>query len=206
MLPLPVLAQITHGANGTVDREAKEILKRAASRFDQSVSFDVEMSVLNAEQKQTMRQKAKVQYHSGRYHLSVEGQEVVCDGKTVWQWNKQAGEVYVSSVGAADDDIDLFNPARLLSSYDKSFKAKYIRTEDDGTAVVDLQPRSARNYHKIRLLVDKKSGLLRRIEVHRFDSGREVYIISHFVKANIPASQFTFDPSKHPGLETIDMR
>ena len=43
LLPLlPLRAQITHSDNGQVDRMAAEVLKRAAARFDQNVSFSVD--------------------------------------------------------------------------------------------------------------------------------------------------------------------
>lgn len=199
-----VQAQITHSAQGDVDQKAAAVLKKAAARFDQNVAFTVEVTLLDAQHKESLRQSAQVLYDKGRYRLTVSGQEVVCDGTTVWQWNKAAREVVVSNMGS--DDVDLMNPARLLSNYGKSFRAKYIRTDDDGSAVIDLQPRSARSFHKIRLLVNEKDGTLKRMEVHKYDSGRELYDISGFRRASTPASQFTFDAAKHPDVEVIDMR
>ena len=196
-------AQITHSDKGMVDMTADALLKRAASRFG-NVSFTVTATMLDAQKKETLRQSAQVLYCKGHYRVTVADQEIICDGTTVWQWNKTAKEVAINNVGS--DDADLMNPARLLKNYDKSFRAKYIRTDDDGTAVVDLQPRSARNYHKIRVFIVEKSGLLRRMEVHKYDSSREIYDITAFRNAGTPAAQFTFDATKHPGVEVIDMR
>lgn len=197
-------AQITHSDQGQIDKTADAVLKKAAAKFNDNVGFTVTVTVLDGEKKQTMKQTAQVLYNRGKYRLTVADQEIVCDGTTVWQWNKSAREVSVNNVGS--DDIDLMNPARLLANYNKSFRAKYIRTDDDGTAVIDLQPRSARSFHKIRLLVNEKSGLLRRMEVHKYDAGREMYDISAFKKVSTPATQFTFDPKQHAGVEIIDMR
>ena len=196
-------AQITHSDQGQQDKTADEVLKKAAGKFG-NVSFTVTATVLDSQKKETLRQTAQVLYCKGRYRLTVADQEIISDGTTVWQWNKTAKEVAINNVG--NDDVDLFNPARLLANYYKSFRAKYIRTEDDGKAIIDLQPRSARSFHKIRLFIDEKSGLLKRMEVHKYDSGREIYDISGFKNAGTSASQFTFDPAKHPGLEIIDMR
>ncbi len=197
-----VQAQISHTEQGAVDQKADALLKRAASQFG-NVSFKVTASMLDAQKKETLRQTAQVLYCKGCYRVSVADQEVICDGKTVWQWNKTAREVAVTNMGT--DDVDLMNPARLLKNYDKSFRAKYIRT-DDGVALVDLQPRSARSFHKIRLFMNEKSGQLQRMEVHKYDSSREVYEITEFKRASTPASKFTFDPSQHAGVEIIDMR
>ncbi|MCR5445506.1 MAG: outer-membrane lipoprotein carrier protein LolA [Bacteroidales bacterium] len=199
----PASAQITHSDQGAVDKTADALLKKAASKFG-NVSFKVTATILDGQKHETMKQTAQVLYCKGCYHLTVADQEVISDGKTVWQWNKSAKEVAINNV--SNDDVDLLNPARLLLNYGKSFRAKYIRTDDDGTAIIDLQPRSARSFHKIRLFLVEESGLLRRMEVHKYDSGREIYDISGFKKASTPASQFTFDTSKHPEVEVIDMR
>ena len=196
-------AQITHSNQGQVDKTADALMKKAAGKFG-NVSFTVTATVLDSQKKETLRQSAQVLYCKGHYRVTVADQEIICDGTTVWQWDKRAKEVAVNKM--SDEDMNLFNPGRLLANYDKNFRAKYIRTDDDGTAVVDLQPRSARSFHKIRLFIVEKSGLLRRIEVHKYDSGREVYDISNFKNAGTPASQFTFDAAKHPGVEVIDMR
>ena len=197
-------AQITHDRQGQHDATAEAILKKAAARFDQNVSFTVTATIFDANKKLTATHKAQALYNRGKYHLTVGDQELICDGTTVWHWNKQVNEVTVSTLG--DEDMNMMNPGRLLSGYEKSFRAKYIRTEDDGMAVVDLQPRTACSFHKIRLLIDEKSGLLKCIEVHKYDSSREVYSVSAFKRANTPATLFTFDAKQHAGVEIIDMR
>ena len=201
---LPLCAQITHKDQGQEDKTAKELLNKAGSRFKDNVSFNVTVTILDGQKNQSIKQDASVIYNRGKYRVSMADQLIVSDGTTVWQWNKKAKEVAVNNVGT--DDMDLFNPARLLMNHGKVFRSKYIRTEDDGTAVIDLQPRSARNFHKIRLFVEEKSGLLRRMEVHKYDSGREVYDITNFKKVKTPDTEFTFDPAQHAGVEVIDLR
>ena len=197
-------AQITHASQGRIDENATEVLKKAAARFDKNVSFTVTMTVLDSKKQEKAHQSAQVRYNKGKYRLTLPDQELICDGTTVWHWNKTAKEVTINNM--VDDDIDLLNPGRLLAGYGKSFKAKYIRTDDDGTAIVDLQPRSTRSFHKIRLFINEEDGLLRRMEVHKYDSGRENYDITDFKRASNAASQFTFDTAKHPDVEVIDMR
>ena len=204
LLLLPARAQITHNSQGQLDQNATDILKKASARFQQNVAFNVTATILDGNKKQLAKHTAQVRYHKGKYHLVMEGQELISDGTVVWQWNKQANEVAISNLST--DDVDLLNPGRLLENYQRNFKAKYIRTDDDGTAIIDLTPRSTRSYHKIRLFIKEDDGLVRRIEVQKYDSGREIYDISDFKRASNAASQFTFDPAKHPGVEVIDMR
>jgi outer membrane lipoprotein-sorting protein len=204
LLLLPARAQITHNSQGQLDQNATDILKKASARFQQNVAFNVTATIFDGNKKQLAKHTAQVRYHKGKYHLVMEGQELISDGTVVWQWNKQANEVAINNLST--DDVDLLNPGRLLENYQRNFKAKYIRTDDDGTAIIDLTPRSTRSYHKIRLFIKEDDGLVRRIEVQKYDSGREIYDISDFKRASNAASQFTFDPAKHPGVEVIDMR
>ncbi len=199
-----VQAQITHASQGRLDENATAALKKASDRFNQNVSFTVTLSTYDSQHKKTGSNSANVRYNKGKYRLTFQDQELISDGTTVWHWNKTANEVTVNTLGL--DDIDLMNPGRLLANYNQSFKAKYIRTDDDGTAVIDMQPRSARSYHKIRLYIDEESGLLKRMEVQKYDSSREIYDISAFKRTANAASQFTFDPAQHQGVEIIDMR
>lgn len=201
---VPLRAQITHAPQGQIDETAATILKNAAARFNQNVSFSVTATMFDGQKKQLAKHSAQILYHKGKYHLTMGDQEIISDGTTVWQWNKSAHEVSVTNM--VEDEVDLLNPGRLLANYQKNFRAKYIRTDEDGTAIVDLTPRSTRSYHKIRLFVAEKDGLLRRIEVHKYDSGREVYDISSFKRVSTPVSAFSFDKSKHPEVELIDMR
>lgn len=201
--PFASQAQITHNAQGKVDEKASAVLKLAAKKV-QDMQCQVTLTVLDSQKKEVTRQTASVVYRQGKYRLTMSGMELICDGKTVWQWNKEAKEVVVNNM-PVEEDIDLMNPGRLLANYGKSFRAKYIRTEDDGTAVIDLQPRSAQSYHKIRLFVTEKSGELRRMEVHKFDSSRENYDFAKQRYGNVKDS-FTFNIKEHPGVEVIDMR
>lgn len=196
-------AQITHSSQGNLDENAIAVLKKASSYLE-SVKGTVTLTMLDSQKKQTSKQSAKVTYLNGKYCLVMDNMEIWCDGKTIWQWNKAAKEVVINNM-PTDDEIDLLNPARLIANCHKNFRVKYIRTEDDGTAVVDLQPRSSQSYHKIRLLVNEETGALRRLEVHKYDSSREIYDFSK-MKHVLLKGAFRFDVSKHPEAEIIDMR
>ena len=196
-------AQITHNSQGRLDENATAALQKAAKKL-QNVSGNVTLTILDGNKKQLSKQSAKVSYRKGMYHLVMDGQELFCDGKTIWQWNKTAKEVVVNNM-PPESEIDMLNPGRLIANYNKNFRVKYIRTEDDGTAIIDLQPRSAQSYHKIRLFVAEETGELRRIEVQKYDSGREIYDFAG-MKYSVAKGPFTFNPADHPEAEVIDMR
>ena len=199
-------AQISHTAKGDVDKTAQTLLQKAAKVFEsKSVSFTVTMVNFDTQKKETARATAQVLYNKGRYRVTVPQQVLYSDGKSVWHWNKEVNEVVVNPL--SDDDDNLVNPAHLLKTYDKNFRPKYIRTEDDGTAIVDLQPKKGKSYHKLRLAINEKNGQLQRMEIHNYDGSRGEYRLSAF-KTGVPCkdADFVFDAANNKGVEVIDMR
>lgn len=200
----PVFAQLTHTAEGAVDEAAKALLKKAAAKMSGTVSFTVTVVSRDANKKEVSRQKAEVLYNSPRYRVKSNDLEVYSDGKAVWQYNKTAKEVMISPMTTAQDDLT--NPAVLLANYNKAFRAKYIRDEEDGTAIIDLQPKKSRPYHKVRVFINSKTGLLKKMEQHNYDSSRDEFIISNFKNTKAADADFTFDTQSHPNVEVVDMR
>ena len=201
----PAWGQITHTAKGQVDQNAEKILKKASQKFsNNAVSFSVTMVSKDENKRETARMKAQVLYKKGRYRVTMDQDIVYCDGKATWYWNKEADEVTVNNLSDAQDD--LMNPAALLSNYQKNFNAKYIRT-DNNTAVIDLTPKKAKSYYKIRMLVNATTGQIQRMEMHNYDSTAGEYIVSDFKEnAKCSDSDFLFPKDANPNVEIIDMR
>lgn len=204
LLGIQLSAQITHTDKGAVDQTANTLLKKAAAKMSGTVSFSVTVVNLDADKKETFRHKVDILYNAPRYRVKTSDLEIYCNGKAVWQLNKPNKEVVITPMTDSDDDIT--NPARLLRNYSKSFRAKFIREESDGTAIVDLQPMKARSYHKIRLYINSKTGLLKKMEQHNFDSSRGVYTLSNFKNTKATDADFTFNTKANPGVEVVDMR
>lgn len=204
LLGIQLSAQITHTDKGAVDQTANTLLKKAAAKMSGTVRFSVTVVNLDADKKETFRHKVDILYNAPRYRVKTSDLEIYCNGKAVWQLNKPNKEVVITPMTDSDDDIT--NPARLLSNYSKSFRAKFIREECDGTAIVDLQPMKARSYHKIRLFINSKTGLLKKMEQHNFDSSRGVYTLSNFKNTKATDADFTFNTKANPGVEVVDMR
>lgn len=204
LLGIQLSAQITHTDKGAVDQTANTLLKKAAAKMSGTVSFSVTVVNLDADKKEIFRHKVDILYNAPRYRVKTSDLEIYCNGKAVWQLNKPNKEVVITPMTDSDDDIT--NPARLLSNYSKSFRAKFIREESDGTAIVDLQPMKARSYHKIRLFINSKTGLLKKMEQHNFDSSRGVYTLSNFKNTKATDADFTFNTKANPGVEVVDMR
>lgn len=206
LLPLVAMAQITHTDKGSYDANAQKILQKAASKFkNDAVSMKVTVANKSKEKSESAPQSAKVVFQQGKYRVTLADQELYCDGTAVWHWNSKANEVVVNKM--SDADVDLMNPALLLTTYHKNFKPKYIRQENDGTAVIDLTPLKRKSYYKIRLLINATSGQPKQLEIHNYDGSNSTYKVSDFkTLGKQEASYFTFNKEAHKGVEVIDMR
>ncbi len=205
-MTLPGHAQITHTKKGAVDQNAEKVLKKALQKLEGGgVTFTVTMVNKDENKKETARQKADVKYNKGKYLVTFDGNEIYCDGSSTWHWSEETDEVVVNKMSESQDD--LMNPAALLANYTKNFKAKYIRQEQNGNAVVDMTPKKSKSYYKIRLIINVNSGIIQQMEMHNYDGSCGEYRVNNF-KSGIKCSDsdFTFSKDKHPKSEIIDMR
>lgn len=198
-------AQITHTAGGAVDENAQKILSQAQKTLNSSAhTFTVTMVNKDANKKESARMSAKVIYFNGKYKVTFGQQVMISDGASVWQINKQGKEVIVDKASTSTDD--LLNPGLLLANYNKNFKAKFIRKDEDGTAIIDMTPLKNKSYHKVRLFVNSANGVIKKMEMHNYDGSCGTYTISNFAATKTDASTFTYSASNYPGFEVIDMR
>lgn len=202
---LPATAQITHTAQGSIDKNADEILKKASKKINAAsgVTFTVTMTSRDANKKQSAKMSANVLYQQGKYRVTFDNNVIYCDGISTSHWNKDANELVVNKMSDSDDD--LMNPGALLANYSKNYKAKYIRKESNGDAVIDLTPKKTRSFYKIRFIITA-SGTVRRMEMHNYDSTSAEYEVSKFATAKASAIDFAFPKKDNPGVEIIDMR
>lgn len=137
------------------------------------------------------------------YKLSVSGQDVISNGKTVWTYIKDANEVQVNNVS---NDEDSFTPTNLLSTYTENFKSKLI-SETAQLQTIELTPIQKKNFTKVRIIIDRTKKMVNTISI--FDKNGSVYsYIVNKMEVNKPYADnmFNFTTADHPGVEEIDMR
>ena len=198
-------AQIKNSATPN-DTKVKNILNTAMSKIKAApaISFDATVVNKDPDKKEVSRQKVKVLLSGNKYRIAVDDVVVLCDEKAVYSIDNSTKEVTVNA--PSDSDMDIFNPAKLLQNRDKNFRPKLIR-EENNQYVVDMTPHKAQNYHKIRLLINKTTYQITKVELHNYDSSRNECTISQY-KANATASDadFSYNAAKYKGYEVVDMR
>jgi outer membrane lipoprotein carrier protein len=115
------------------DPAAKKILDAVSARFKsfKSVLASFTYTVENAAGKMLSTKKGTVTMKGTKYRISFGEQEIWCDGKTVWNYDKNSNEVTVNKVDAASGAI---TPQKLFTDfYDKDFLYKLNGDKQEGS-------------------------------------------------------------------------
>ncbi|MES1215568.1 MAG: outer membrane lipoprotein carrier protein LolA [Bacteroidota bacterium] len=196
---------------GTNDPAAKKVLDAVSSKFKsfKSVLVNFTYKVENAVGKTLSTKKGVVTMKGAKYRLSFGEQEIWCDGKTVWSYDKGSNEVTINKADASGNSI---TPQKLFSNfYDKDFLYKLNGDKKDGTKTlqeIEMTPTDkSKAFSKIYVLVDKNAQTLYSTKVLENGGNRYNYT-ANAMKPNVPAddSQFVFDKSKYPGVEEINLQ
>jgi outer membrane lipoprotein carrier protein len=192
-----------------VDGGATEILKNLSVKYRGFTSMSIDYTYKAEKNKQvTDTQKGEMIIKGNKYYFTFSNQVFYCNGVTVWNYQKVTNEVSVYEYDESDDDM--LNPAKLLANWQKDYRPKFIREENNNgkfVNIIDLTPIKAQSYYKIRFYIDKVRNEILRIGIYEKDNSIYSYFFDKFVtNTSIDDTQFTFDTSKHPNVEINDMR
>ncbi|MGE5383388.1 MAG: LolA family protein [Omnitrophica WOR_2 bacterium] len=197
MLTLSLVAQS--------DKKAQSILDEVSAKTKAYKSIRIEFTykMENTAQKINDSYKGVLISKAEKYKLTVSGQDVISDGKTVWTYLKDANEVQVNTVGENEESI---TPTNILSNYNKNFKAKLIK-ETPQQQIVELTPVQKKNFNKVRVTIDRAKKMVDTLAIYDKNGSVYSYIVNKMdVNQNFYDSMFAFKAAEHPGVEVIDMR
>jgi outer membrane lipoprotein carrier protein len=192
------------------DPAAKKILDQASAKIKsyKSIQAIFTLQVQDAQGASQGTKKGTVDMKGNKYVILITGQEIYCDGKTIWTYDKSANEVTITKV---DPGSNTLSPQKLFTNfYDKDFLYKLNGEQKMGTkTVVEIEMTpidKTQNFHKVYLYVDKKSNLVTSGKMLDKGGNRYIYTINSLNgKANLSDANFTFDKSKHPGVEEVNL-
>ena len=91
--------------NAQNDVQAKKILDELSAKTKAYTSIKAEFTFVNEKKDKTKdTQNGKIQTRGSKYKLEIPGHDIYCDGKTVWDFIKDANEVQIKDVEASGDD------------------------------------------------------------------------------------------------------
>ena len=197
------------------DARGSEVVEKLQKKFKTlktlSARFTKQFYWRLMEQRQEVKGNLVVQ-RPDRFRFDSDAQVVVTDGKTAWNYAPANAQVMISDYATVEQDRShekLLFDLILLGGYDNSYMPVYVGEEkvDRKTChVVDLTTKKEDTYvHTIRLWVDKRLYLVRRVEYHNIHEDVTTFALSDLkVDKKVKAEEFTFQAPK--GVELIDLR
>jgi chaperone LolA len=196
---------------GTSDPAAKAVLDAVSAKFKtfKAVQASFTLRVEDGKGKLQGNKKGTVYMKGAKYRVSITGQEIFCDGKDVWTYDKAANEVTITQLDPSGGGI---TPQKLFTNfYDKDFLYKLNGEKKEGSRVlqeVELTPTDkTKNFHKVYVLIDKKTQTIFSTKIMEKGGNKYSYTVNSMnSKAPISDNIFVFDAKKYPGVEVIDLR
>ncbi len=187
------------------DPKAQAILDAMSQQYKALKSYQAAFTYANSGSSAT----GTITVKDNKFRLKLDGQEVFTDGKTMYTYSKEAKEINVQDYesGSASE----LNPAQIYTVYQKGYTYRYVSEQKQGGRsldVIELKPTKANNtIGSVRLSIDKANKMIRNWTITDKNGKRTTYTITSFTP-NVPAPDalFTFDKSKYPGVEVVDLR
>lgn len=192
---------------GQNDPKAKKILDEVSAKTKSYTTIKAEFTkTLEKKDKSKETQDAKIETKGSKYKLTITGHEIYSDGKTVWDYGKDANEVIIKE--AEPEGGETLNPSTIFTMYEKGYKYKFD-SEDDKTETISLFPENPdkQKFHTIKLTIDKTKKQISSVKMLMKDGTSQTYTIKSFVgNGEILDANFSFNAKAHPGVSIEDLR
>jgi outer membrane lipoprotein-sorting protein len=189
------------------DPKAKVILDDVSAKTKSYTSIKADFSFVTEKKDKTKdTQNGKIQIKGSKYKLEIPGHEIYCDGKTVWDFIKDANEVQVKDMETGGEDA--INPSTIFTYYEKGFKYK-LDGEDATTQTISLFPINPdkKKFHTAKLVIERTKKQISSLKMLMKDGSTQTYSIKSFTTNTvIPDTDFVFDTKAHAGVSVEDLR
>ncbi len=202
VISLSIFAQVD-------DSKSRAILDKVSAKAQSysNMRFDFTYVMIDKKNKVNDTIKGKITLSGDKFNLDFMERKIISDGKTVWTYDPDAEEIQISNV---KDDQEAFNPGKLLTTFDKSFRTRLIKTINEKGRqyhIVDLYPKKGKAYYKIRLKIDKKEMRVVKATIYNKDNVTYQYIVEKFQHdVKVPEGYFKLNPKDYPDAEVVDLR
>lgn len=203
---LMLIISILTLATNTFAQNAEQVFKAAVDKlkaYDNiEIAFDYQMINTTAGIDELMTGTGHLQGDS--YKLNIAGQEMICDGTTLWTYMPDSQEVMVSSVDSEDGG----SPLSIINAYYDNISTKFLPSGDPSKMMIEVSPKEKdENFSKLVVVTDTKTMNLKEVRLFDNNGSEFVYNITKFVTNQVlPDNFFTFNEQDYPDAEIIDMR
>ena len=192
----------------SADPKSKQLLDGMTARLASYKSYEISFAFAMQGTAQT---SGTVVVSGNCYRVKMPDLEVYCDGKICQTYIPSNKEVTIESLDPNGNNLVAYF-VRFLRMYDQDFNHIYRGTQlvnGKQLEVVKLTPKSPdSDFSSIQLELDPTTKLPVKASFIIRNESDTVGISIRNLKPNVPvsSSMFTFDRSKHPGVEVIDFR
>ena len=208
---LLVAVQAQNNSIGKNDPDAKKILDQVSAKAKsyKSIRADFTLEIQNAAGKTEGSKKGTVYLKGTQYHVSITGQEIFCDGKNSWTYDKSTNEVTINKV---DPTVKTITPEKFFTNfYDKDFLYKLNGDVKQGNKTlqeIELTPvDKTKTFYKVYLYIDKATKMINSLKSLEKNGAKDILTINKLVgNTSISDDLFVFNKAKYPGVEEVDLR
>lgn len=197
-------------SNAQGDAKAKAILDKVSAKVKSLKSLKANFSItITGAKTKAQTKSGTVNMKGNKYYITLSGQEIYCDTKTIWTYMKESNEVQINSF---DPNENTFTPSKLFTNfYDKEYTYKYASTSTLGGKKVDvilLTPTNkAKQYSKIELMIDQANSVVAGGKMYEKNGNVYSYTVSGYTaNPTLADNMFIYDAKKHPKAEVVDLR
>jgi outer membrane lipoprotein-sorting protein len=191
------------------DVVATKILGEVSKKYRsyKTIKAGFKVSMKSKQDQGNVTQSGTLYLKGKKFRIDMSGQEIYCDGKTLWTYLADANEVQITKYDPGKNEI---SPSSIFTIYQKGFIYKYTGEEMvKGKSVqkIELSPRDkAKPYFKVKLSVDKLGRNINDMTVFNKSGLESKYEITNFIpNVAITENTFKFDPKSKPGVVVIDL-
>jgi outer membrane lipoprotein-sorting protein len=206
---------------GEIDQKAKAILDKVKVKYEayQTMTIEFEQRIIPSEGDAQVTE-GDLTVKGDKFRLEYDDQWIVTNLQSYWiVLLDEDKKPYDATVSDYDEDADgVIKPSDIFKLYEKDFKYSMNdqpvgrkKLADGSVELYDIIRFAPLDhdvfYHTIKLYVSQKDQSIERAVVIDKEQNQLVFKITSLVP-NLPVSdsQFTFDPSKYPGVIVNDTR
>lgn len=194
----------------TQDTRSTQLLSKLSKTYKtyKSIKATFTVNIKNKQTNTSVKQSGVLYQKGKKFRVNMSGQEIFCDGKTIWTYLEDANEVQISKFDPKSMDI---NPSEIFTIYEKGFVHKYGGQMTKGSVtldVIEMTPTDKnKGYFKVKLGIDKVANKIKEMSVYSKNGLVTTYLIQKFSpNVAINDGYFRFNPKDKPGVIEIDLR
>lgn len=188
------------------DKRAEDILSQMSKKYQAIKTFNASFTYGADGRRPT---SGSVIANGTKFKLKMAGQEIMNNNEVIYTFMPDVNEVNITNFDPGEDNM--LSPSNIYNIYKKGYKYTFKGESKAGNQVfetVELVPtKKSSSVSKIQIKVNKRDKSIKSWKIWD-DRGRATnFNITKFIpNVSAPASLFTFDAKKHPGVEVVDLR